>query len=121
MAFEREFLSMMPHTVTVAPFVSRDVHGIPSYGTARTFRARVTGKVLSLRRSDRSDTTVVFDVYLDVTPGVTITTEDRLTLDGDLAWIKNTPIIFAVARVSDEDGHHHVKLQCGWQYHRQGQ
>lgn len=121
MAFEREFLSMMPHTVTVAPFVSRDAYGVPIYGPAVAYRARITGKALALRRGDRMDDTVVFDVYLDVSQGAVITVEDQLTLDGDGAWTKNQPIIFTVARVSDEDGHHHVKLQCGWTYHRQGQ
>jgi len=120
MAFESEFLSMMPHTVTVAPFVSRDKNGVPTYGTPRTFRARVTGKVLSLRRSDRADSTVVFDVYVQAGNTV-ITADDLLTLDGDPAWVDGTPILFAVSRSTDDDGHHHVKLQCGWMYHRQGQ
>jgi len=117
---EHEFYSMMPHHVTVAPFVSNDVYGKPVFGTAVSFRARVTGKALSIRRAEKQDTTVIFDVYIDA-GGTVITTEDQLTLDGDPAWVDQTPMIFAVARATDEDGHHHVKIQCGWMYHRQGQ
>ena len=120
MGLDREFYSMMPHRVTVAPYVSRDVHGIPSYGPAVTFRARVTGKALSLRRPDKSDATVIFDVYIDA-GDTAITTEDKLTLDGDPAWVDQTPVIFAVSRMTDENGHYCVKIQCGWVYHRQGQ
>jgi len=120
MAFESEFLSMMPHTVTVAPFVSRDKYNIPTYGPPVAFRARITGKILSIRKSDKSDESVIFDVYIQA--GTTrITAQDQLILDGDPAWVDGTPVIFAVARSTDDDGHHHVKLQCGWQYHRQGQ
>lgn len=128
--FEREFLSMMPHTVTVTPFVALDRNNTPSYGDAVTFRARIVGKIISLRRADKEDSTPVFDVYLGgivtgttITPvgNVKITTNDLLTLPADVAWVDQTPIIFAVARATDEGGHHHIKLQCGFMYHRQGQ
>jgi len=120
MAFEPDFLEMMPHTVTIAPWVSRTAAGVDVFGAPVAYRARIVGKILSLRRAERSDRTVIFDVYLHAGTAV-ITSKDKLTLDGDAAWVDGTPIIFAVARSTDEDGHHHVKLQCGWQYHRQGQ
>lgn len=120
MAFEAEFLTMMPHTVTVEPFLGVDRFNAPSYGPAAIFRARIVGKVISLRRSEKEDASGIFDVYLDAGASV-FTVDDRLTLPADAAWVDATPIIFAVARATDESGHHHVKLQCGFMYHRQGQ
>ncbi len=130
MAFESEFLSMMPYTVTVEPYVGYDRDNVATFGTAVTFRARIVGKVISLRRSDKEDATPVFDVYLggivqgnSVIPvgNILMTTNDRLTLPVNQGWVDETPVIFAVARSTDEEGHHHVKLQCGFMYHRQGQ
>jgi hypothetical protein len=46
---------------------------------------------------------------------------DMIVLPEDEAWIDRTPEIFALGRMTDEDGHHHTKIQCGWMYHRQGQ
>lgn len=131
MAFEPEFLSMMPFTVDVAPFVGLDRNNEASYGDAVTYRARIVGKVISLRRSEKEDATPVFDIYLGaivnldgtLSPvGNTLfTTNDKVTLPVNQGWVDETPIIFAVARATDEDGTHHVKLQCGFMYHRQGQ
>ena len=90
-----------------------------------------TGKIITLRRADKEDKTPIFDVYIGgiisgdaVLPlGQTLfTTNDQIYLPPeDPAWVDHTPMIFAVARATDEDGHHHVKLQCGFMYHRQGQ
>lgn len=131
MSFEAEFLSMMPYEVLVAPFVGLDRNNEPSYGEDVRFKARIVGKVISLRRSEREDATPVFDVYLGgiirpdgrIVPvgNILLTTNDRVTLPPNEGWVDETPIIFAVARATDEDGHHHVKLQCGFMYHRQGQ
>lgn len=121
--FEPEFLSMMPHTVTVSRQSGIDVYGNRVFGTVTpptTYRCRIVGKILSLRRGDREELTTVYDVYTDMGDDV-MTTDDQITLNGDPAWIDQTPEIFAVSRVTDEDGHHHTKIQCGWQYHRQGQ
>jgi len=130
MAFEAEFLSMMPHTVTVEPFTSVDRNNEASFGAPVSFRARIVGKVISLRRSEKEDSTPIFDVFLGgivqgavVIPvgNILLTTNDRLTLPPNQGWVDETPIIFAVARATDEEGHHHIKLQCGFMYHRQGQ
>jgi len=132
MSFEPEFLSMMPFTVTVEPFTGMDRNNEPEYnGIPISFRARIVGKVISLRRSAQEDATPVFDVYLGgiieanghIIPvgNILITTNDRLTLPSNQGWVDETPIIFAVAHATDEEGHHHVKLQCGFMYHRQGQ
>lgn len=117
---EHEFLGMMPHTVTVEPYVADDFHGNPTYGEAKSYACRIVGKGLSLRRREGEENTVVFDLYLDAGPDV-ITTEDRVTLPDDAAFIDRTPEIFSVGKYTDDNGHHHTKIQCGWMYHRQGQ
>ena len=135
MSFEPQFLDMMPHIIAHQRFVSRDFNNIPTYDVAgeQRYRCRITGKVLALRRHEREEDTVIFDVYvcpypLDENdkiqwdePEIVVGVEDKIILPDDQAWIDRTPLLFAVGRLTDEDGHHHVKLQCGWMYHRQGQ
>ncbi len=122
MPFESEFLSMMPHTISVRTPTGKDVYNKATFtgATTRTYRCRITGKILSIRRSGREEQTVVFDIYANTGNDV-LTLEDEITLPADNVWQDQMPEIFAVARVSDERGHHHTKIQCGFQYHRQGQ
>jgi hypothetical protein len=120
--FESEFLTMMPHTVTIYPRTGYTSNGIPSYAGSfgKAYQARIVGKNLSLRRTQTQEQTVVFDIYLN-SGGDAIGLEDKVELPVDGAWLDRFPKLFAVSRSTDEDGHHHTKLQCGWQYHRQGQ
>lgn len=119
--FEHEFRSMMPHTIQVQRATGVDQYGKPVHSTTvQSYRGRISGKVLSLRRFMREDNTVVFDIWIDAGDNV-FTLSDKVTLPDDDAWQDRTPVIFTIARITDDDGHHHTKLQCGWQYHRQGQ
>jgi len=119
--FESEFLQMMPHTVTIYPKTGYTVNSIPAHATTgKVYRCRIVGKNLSLRRSQASEQTVVFDIYVNAGNDV-IGMEDKIELPADGAWLSRYPVLFAVARATDDEGHHHTKLQCGWMYHRQGQ
>lgn len=133
MSFELDFLSMMPHTITMKPRIDFDIHGEPSYGPEVQYRCRITGKFIPLRSATMQSDTPIFDIYcgakvdpddpnnfISMTNEV-IGVEDFIQLPNDPAWIDGTPEIFAIARETDDDGHHHVKIQCGWKYHRQGQ
>lgn len=128
MAWDPDFLSMFPYTVQLAPCTGVDGNAIPTYGADVAYRARVSGKIMGLRRGDEADITPIFEIWMvpsnaatDLTD-VKITPEDRLTLPDELVFGQDrSPVIFTVARITDEDGQHHVKLACGWQYHRQGQ
>jgi len=122
MAMEREFLEFMPYTVVVHRFLSMDFTGNKVYDTAhpKSYRARIVGKGLSLRRHQGEEDTVVFDIYMDTGNDV-IHMEDQIILPDDEVWIDQTPEIFSVGRFPDDVGHHHTKIQCGWMYHRQGQ
>jgi hypothetical protein len=119
--FESEFLTLMPHSVTIFPRSGYTDSGTPSYSTTgKAYQCRIVGKNLSLRRSTVQDMTVVFDIFLNSGADV-IGLEDKVELPADGTWLNRYPMLFAVSRVTDEDGHHHTKLQCGWMYHRQGQ
>lgn len=122
MAFEPEFLEMMPHEIVIERYLSQDFFGRKVYDVAhpRTYRCRIVGKGLSLRRQQGDDDTVVYDIYVHSGADL-IQLEDKITLPEEQAWIDRTPVIFTVGRVTDEQGQHHTKIQCGWMYHRQGQ
>lgn len=123
----------MPHTIRRAQETSRSFRNVPTYDEAgeESFRCRITGKALSIRHRMTEEDTVIFDIYVYPfpilaaggfdydTPTEVFRTTDRITLPDDQAFIDTTPLIFAVGRETDELGHHHVKLQCGWMYHRQ--
>lgn len=127
MSFEDEFLDLMPHEVQVQHWLGEDFEGNDIFAaTAQRYQCRIAGKGIALRKQFSEDTTVIFDIWLDPHPLgggplATFKTEDKVTLPDDVAWIDRTPVLFAVARLTDDEGHHHVKLQCGWMYHRQGQ
>lgn len=121
MSFEKEFHELMPHSIIIEPYTGESFRGVKTYGPPKPYEhCRIVGKGLSLRTTAQEQDTVVFDIYVDAGTDV-IKIEDRLTLPADQAWLDQTPEIFAVARETDEDGHHHTKIQCGWMYHRQGQ
>lgn len=134
--FESEFLELMPHIISVRHVGAYTVYGVPDpngYSVAKHYYCRITGKKLSLRRRDGEEDTVIYDVWARPWPiGAkptelsTFTVHDKVILPDDgtfdsVIGSRVDPIIFATERVSDEDGYHHIKLQFGWMYHRQGQ
>lgn len=131
MALEREFLTMMKDIVTITPVLEYDMFNDPVYGDPRSYRARISGKYLSLRSPSLADETPIFDIFigfrvqdeeiLDLGPDDIFTVDDKLELPDDPIWIDGAPMIFAVGTYTDEYGRHNVKVQCGWRYHRQGQ
>lgn len=135
MSFELEFLEMMPHEIQVFSFVGEDFRGKKTYDPAvppgKLYKCRIVGKGIALRTRAEEQDTVIYDVYIGPrieggkpvlsSLGDAFRVEDRIVLPVDVVWTDQTPEIFAVARETDEDGHHHTKIQCGWMYHRQGQ
>lgn len=120
MAFETEFLEFMQETITIETFLYQNAEKVKVYGPARSYRARISGKGISLRRSEKEELASIVDVWL-YAGNDAISVNDRLTLPDNGAWTDRTPVIFAVARYTDTDGQHNAKIQCGWMYHRQGQ
>lgn len=128
MSFEREFLEFMPHVVAVFAKTGTDRHGAAVHAsTGVAYRCRISGKVVSLRRSDKEDVGSILDVWLgarvDELPLGTspITIADKVELPNESIWFDRYPVVFAVGHYTDPQGLHNIKLQCGWMYHRQGQ
>lgn len=103
-----EWTDMMPDTVTIEPFVSRDAFGDKTYGTARVYTARVQGKNEVVRTRDNVDAVSTVQVYVDWTP--TISPDDRITLPSRFS--PTQPPILSVQPVSDEAGPHHQVVLC---------
>jgi len=109
-----DWVDMMPHTVSLEPFVSEDAYGLPTYGASVDYRARVIRKPHYVRGQEGKDITADGMVWLgpptsDLTSDTvpTVTTRDRITLpDGTLT----TPPILSVSKIPDEDGDHHIKI-----------
>jgi len=124
MSLDPQLLALMPHTVTLTAPTGRNGQGQPTYvgGTAKSYRARIVGMTMALRFREHSDTTRLFDVYVAIGSDP-VTSQYKLGLPSDTALEDGSgadPLIFTVTRETDETGHHHVKLSCGFMYHRQG-
>lgn len=122
MGFEAQFLKLMPHTVTLMAPTGKNAQGDSTYvgGIDVPYRARIVGDILALRMATKDTQSQAFLVYLAPSSDP-ISTEYRLTLPVDPAWQGPNPIIYAIERETDETGHHHVKLICGFAFHHQTQ
>lgn len=102
-----DFLDLMPLTVTVAPFVSRDSYGVATYGTARPYRARVNYKQHYIRKSEGEMVPARGMVWLATSDAISV--NDRVTLpDG------TTPLILESNGETDETGDTlYVRLDFG--------
>jgi hypothetical protein len=122
MAFESEFLDLMPDTLEVQAWASESSDGVQTYSaTVVSYRCRIVGKSLSLRRPLVEGDTMLYDAYVATGLGH-IGLRDKITLPNDARFPDRFPLLFAVAIYTDETPGvvHHTKLQFGWTYHRQG-
>lgn len=103
-----DFLDLMPDTVTYTPVASRDQYGKPTFGTARTYRARVVYKTIRTSSMVSGQETIAAgEVWLAGTlapPDV----DDKITLPNGA-----TPIILNFERFTDDEGVHHTKILFG--------
>lgn len=124
MAFELDFLEMMPHSITIERATAFNAQGkATAWEDPVDYRCRISGKGISVRHQQNDEMTIIYDAWVQAGEAV-ISIQDRVTIPDDERFYifrSRTPILFTVGRLTDEDGHHHVKLQFGWQYHRQGQ
>lgn len=124
MSFDLSFLELMPHTLGVEHWdgVSYDGQGRPSnFAASVGYRCRISGKAVALRRFTDEQEGIIYDIWLYNHDSAVFRQEDRLTFPVSFMFRQERPQIFTVGTFTDEDSQHHVKLQCGWQYHRQGQ
>lgn len=101
-----DFFPLMPHTVNIAPYASRDSFGKPSYGADVAHRARVVYKNIHIRASDGSEKVARGVVYLG--SAVVVSPEDRVTLPDT-----TTPPVLACNNYSDDVGAHHTQIYFG--------
>lgn len=122
--FEDDFLELMPDTLQVEHWdgVSRDAEGQPSnFSAVEPYRCRIAGKAVTLRRPMEEQDGIIYDIWLYNHDQARFRQEDRITLPVSFQFLQEPVVIFTVGSFGDQDGQHHVKIQCGWQYHRQGQ
>ncbi len=111
MAWDDEFLELMPETITIEPVTGRDEYSARTFGTATSHRARVTTQVLRVLDFNGNINLSQTVVWVAPTPDAIPTdvlADARITLpDG------TQPPLLSAAVVSDEDGPHHLKLMFG--------
>lgn len=107
MAFDRSFLNLMPHTVTVATLSATDVYGDASYSTSTTsYRARWVHGPEVVTNYLGEEVVSMDTVWVASTSLIPVTAEVTLP-DG------SSPHLISVQQYPDEDGIHHLKLNFG--------
>ena len=97
MSIDRELLKMMPHTVTIEPFASKDAFSTPSYGAPASFKCYVDFKPKMIRKIEGEEVISSAQVYVGGVSGATV--KSRITLPGG-----SQPVILMVNKLSDEKG-----------------
>lgn len=114
MAFEPEYRDIMPDTVTIRLFVSRDKFGAKTMGAPLTFKARVTEEQnqVSTWQGEQVVSGTTIWCAPDPDDGIPVLTpESEVTLsDGTV------PKILRVQIVHDEEGPHHFKIYADRPY-----
>lgn len=102
-----DFADMLKADITIEPFSSADGYGAPTYGTAVSYKGRVSERRRWMRRADGTEVVAMGEVWLK--SNVQVGIRDRVTLpDG------RTPVILDIARPQDETGaYHHTKIVFG--------
>lgn len=102
----QDLLSMFSQTITVAPYVSQNSYGEPTYGTAVSYTARVQGKMQMVRDSMGQERVSTATCYVATT--AVIGPKDRLVLPSGFS--PASPPILSVQRQADELGDHHIVI-----------
>ena len=107
MSFESDFLSMMPHTITVRARASRNSDGSDTFSTSAS---SLTARVVTTRKWVRNSEGVAVQASQEawVASTGTLAVDSRYTLpDG------TSPPVLAVESFPDESGTHHGHLLFG--------
>ncbi len=95
------------HTVTLEPFVSRDVYGKPTYGAPITVKAKIEKSEEQLLTPEGQSLVSSRKVFL-ASQDTSITPEWRLTLPAGFG--PTQPQILQVRPVNDHNGVNHIVL-----------
>ncbi len=104
-----DYRSMMKNIVQIEPWKSRDSYGDATYGTTKTYQARIEMKATLIRDANGREIAARGKVYLATS--TVPSTKDRLTLP--TPYTPTNPLILDVRPVEDETGIHHVVLVIG--------
>ena len=77
MAIDKQLLSFFPHTVTIAPFSTKNNYGEDSYGSTRTVAAYVEPNQMLSQTTTVNEQTSVKVAYIN---DLTLTVRDKITL-----------------------------------------
>lgn len=109
MAFESAFLELMPHTVSLASWAgsSTEGYGRPNYGTASTYRARVSSPGAKDLIRFSTGQTMAHRLVAWVATTRSVGLRDKFSFES------STFRIVGIERPADQDGVHHLKLFLG--------
>ena len=107
MAISAALKSLFNQTVTVANVTSTDGYGKPTYGTAKSYAAKIEMGAKAFRKDDQREITNPRKIFL-FTQDTDITPESQLTLPS--AFPPLNPQILMVRTVTDLPGISHVVL-----------
>jgi hypothetical protein len=110
MSFMGDLADMFPRTVSIEPYVSRTIAGLPSYGPAVSYPARIQMKDVGVRTLKGTVIIGRGTVYLPQI--VTVTVLDRLTVPSGIPGPVQPPIL-SVSVNDDEDGGVYTSLVIG--------
>lgn len=98
-----DWSDLMTQDVTVAPFVSRDAYGTPTYGSGVSYKARVNYEQHLVRTADGEQTVARGTAWLARTTAVG--SQDKVTLPD-----ASTPLILVTILEVDEGGPLYCRL-----------
>ena len=104
-----EWLDLMADTVTVAPWSSQSASGVPTYGAAVSYTARVEMKNHLIVDAQGREVLARGRVFMATTTVPSV--KDKVTLPS--RYVPVSPPILAVSPASDNLGMHHVTLEIG--------
>jgi hypothetical protein len=103
MAFDPEFLELMPDTITYRPKTTMDSYGRETYGDPVVIRCRIVGKPRLIRNVEGDQVAVSTTIYTGGAFGI--------EADGEITMPDGSkPPIQAVYTYPDEEGPHHQEV-----------
>lgn len=106
MAFEADFKSFLPHSITIEPYTGQNSAGEESYGSGIAYSGRVADKTKMIRTDAGIEKVTRTVAWLNTTTA--ISTRDRVTLPS--GFTPNQPPLLRVDRIPDDEGMHHLVL-----------
>lgn len=110
MSFMGDLADMFPRTVLIAPYASRTIAGLPSYGTAVSYPARIQMKDVGVRTAE--GTVIIGRGTIFFPQVITVSVLDRLTLPSGIPGPSQPPIL-SVTVNDDEMGGTYTALVIG--------